>query len=244
MRFAFGLLVLLIPTLVLASPDYAREKRWADEVIPTIMVGDPVYLDLSSEHKFLTIFSEAKEARAALVIVHGIGVHPDWGIANTLRSRLVESGYTTLSIQMPVLAADAKSELYPATFPEAAQRIEKALSFLRSKGYKKIAIVSHSLGARMSLPFVLQNQKSLVAWVALGIGGSDDYAGIKLAVLDVYGEHDLPQVLANAEKRASSLKNNAQSKQVKILKADHFYNQHEDEMLRAVQTFLDAATAR
>ena len=26
-----------------AQPDYAREKRWADEITPAILVGDPVY---------------------------------------------------------------------------------------------------------------------------------------------------------------------------------------------------------
>lgn len=239
MRFIFGLWLLLIPALSFSSPDYAREKRMADEITPTIMVGDPLDLTMPDGRKFLGIFSETKNARAALIIVHGIGVHPDWGIVSTLRTRLAESGYTTLSIQMPVLAADAKAELYQATFPEAAERIASAVDFLHGKGYQKIAIVSHSLGARMSLPYVRQHQTKLSAWVALGIGGDENYAGLQLPVLDVYGERDLPQVLANAEKCASSLKSNRQGKQLKIAKAGHFYNQHEEEMLKAVLEFLN-----
>jgi predicted alpha/beta-hydrolase family hydrolase len=239
MRFIFGLWLLLLPVLGLASPDYAREKRMADEITPSIMVGDPVDLAMPDGRKFLGIFSATNNARIALIVVHGIGVHPDWGIVSTLRTRLAESGYATLSIQMPVLAADAKSELYQATFPQAAERIASAVDFLHGKGYQKIAIVSHSLGARMSLPYVRQHQAKLTAWVALGIGGDEDYAGLKLPMLDVYGEHDLPQVLVNVEKRALSLKDNRQAKQIKIPKSDHFYNQHEDELLKVLQEFLN-----
>ncbi|HTD91122.1 MAG TPA: hypothetical protein VK663_10700, partial [Burkholderiales bacterium] len=40
-----------------AQPDYAREKRWADEITPAILVGDPVYLALKSGQKFLAIYT-------------------------------------------------------------------------------------------------------------------------------------------------------------------------------------------
>ena len=39
-------------------------------------------------------------------LVHGLGIHPDWGLIGALRSDLPDAGYTTLSVQMPVLAAD------------------------------------------------------------------------------------------------------------------------------------------
>ena len=55
--------------------------------------------------------------------MHGIGVHPDWDLINTLRSALVDHGYTTLSVQMPVLAAEASTEDYRSTFDEAAERL-------------------------------------------------------------------------------------------------------------------------
>jgi len=45
--------------------------------------------------------------------------HPsDWGMVGTLRTELCRRGFATLSIQMPILAADAKAEAYPPTFPE------------------------------------------------------------------------------------------------------------------------------
>ena len=55
----------------------------------------------------------------------------------TLRQRLPDHGYTTLSIQMPILAVDAKPEAYVAHFPEAVERLQLAVAYLQSKGYKR-----------------------------------------------------------------------------------------------------------
>jgi pimeloyl-ACP methyl ester carboxylesterase len=233
-------LLSLVSTLVCAGADYAREKKWADEIVPGIVVGDPVYLELKQGHKFLTLFTPAKDAKKALVIVHGLGIHPDWGLIGTLRTQLADQGYTTLSLQMPVLANDATGDQYVPTFPEAAERILVAVEFLQAKGYQKIAIVSHSLGSRMSKVYVLKNQSKLAAWASLGIGGGETYDGVKIPVLDLYGENDLPPVLKGAAARAKSLQGNAGAKQVKVPKADHFYNNHEAEMVQAVKDFLGA----
>src|SRR3989338_3779526 len=105
-------LLLAVSTPVFAASDYAREKRGADEITPGIAVGDPVYLEQKNRHKFLGIYTEADKAKMGLVVVHGIGIHPDWGMVSTLRQRLPDHGYTTLSIQMPILAVDAKPEAY------------------------------------------------------------------------------------------------------------------------------------
>ncbi len=61
------------------TPDTAREKRWADEITPAILVGDAVYLAQKSGHKFLAIYAANAKARAGVIVVHGMGVHPDWG---------------------------------------------------------------------------------------------------------------------------------------------------------------------
>ena len=112
-----------------------RAKKWAGEITPGIVVGDPVYLEQKNRHKFLGIYTEVNKAKMGLVVVHGIGIHPDWGIIGTLRQRLPDHGYTTLSIQMPILAVDAKPEDV-AHFPEAVERLQLAVAYLKSKGYK------------------------------------------------------------------------------------------------------------
>ena len=73
MRSLLAAFVLLACAAAQAAPDYAREKRWADEVVPGIVVGDAVFLELGNGHKFLALLTEPGEPRAALIVVHGLG---------------------------------------------------------------------------------------------------------------------------------------------------------------------------
>jgi pimeloyl-ACP methyl ester carboxylesterase len=239
----YYVLVLLLMVVHLAyGADYVREKKWADEITPGIVVGDPVYLEEKAGHKSLTIYTAAPNAQAGLVIVHGIGVHPDWDLINTLRSALVDHGYTTLSVQMPVLAAEASTEDYRSTFDEAAERLKIAMDFLQAKGYKKIAIVSHSMGSRMTHAYLTREPSAPIrAWVCIGLGGEDDFRHMTLPVLDLYGENDLPAVLQGAQKRAASIKDLPRSQQVMAPQTDHFFNNQQTELVRYVRDFLDKA---
>jgi len=234
---AAGLAALFALNVFAGGADYAREKKWADEVVPGLVVGDPVYLQTPrGHHKFLTLFTPANTGKAAIV-VHGMGIHPDWGMVGTLRTELADRGYATLSIQMPILAADARSEAYPPTFPEAAERIAEAVGFLKAKGYTQIAIVSHSLGSRMSHVYMAGKPDAAVkSWVRLGISVGD-YQAVKLPILDLYGDND--PMLANAGKRKQSLVVKG-SRQVMIARADHFFTGREAEMVAAVADFLNA----
>lgn len=234
------ILVLLMASACAQAADYVREQKWADEVTPGVVVGDPVYLEQANAHKFLTLFTEVPKAKAALVIVHGIGVHPDWGLIGVLRSQLADHGYTTLSVQMPVLANEATAEEYPATFPEAAERLKVATAFLQAKGYKKIAIVSHSMGSRMTYEYLhKQADAPIAAWVAIGMVADVSYAAMKMPVFDLYGQNDLPQVLNSAKQRGASLKGKNKSRQHAVPGADHFFTGRDAELMKSVQDYLD-----
>lgn len=227
-----------------AKADYAREQRWADEITPAILVGDPVQLALPEGRKFLGIYAPNSKAQAGVVVVHGLGVHPDWGLINPLRSQLSEQGYATLSVQMPVLAAELRGDRYPPLFPEAAARIAVAVKFLQDKGHKKIAVVSHSFGSRMTN--VLLNQPdapAIAAWVSIGIVG--EYTKpetFKAPVLDLYGEKDFPEVLELAAQRAAVVQKIRSSAQIRVAGADHFFTGMDKELVRNVKQFLDRAT--
>jgi len=241
------LIILLFTTLSLnawAAADYAREKRWADEITPAILVGDPVQLALPSGRKFLAIHASNAKAQAGVVVVHGLGVHPDWGLINPLRSNLADQGYATLSVQMPVLASEARGDQYPPLFPEAAERIAAAVAFMRGKGHKKVAIVAHSLGARMTNVFLNTADRPPVdAFVAIGISG--EYTKpetFRAPVLDLMGGKDLPAVLDNAAKRAEAIRNIRGSGQISVAGADHFFNGMDRELLQQVKLFLDRTT--
>ena len=159
-------------------------------------------------------------------------------MVGTLRTELADRGFATLSIQMPILAVDAKAEDYPPTFPEAAERIAEAAGFLKAKGYLQIALVSHSMGSRMSMAYMAGPDPAVKSWASLGISVGDCTA-LKLPVLDLYGDSDLPPVLTNAGKRKQSLAAK-DSKQAMIARADHFFTGREAGMAAAVAGFLNA----
>jgi len=237
-----ALALLLAAPAAAREPDYAREKRWADEITPAILVGDPVYLAQKNGHKFLAIWAPNARASAGVVLVHGLGVHPDWGLINPLRSQLAEQGYATLSVQMPVLMAEMKAEAYLPLFPEAAERLAAAVAFLRGKGLKRVAMVSHSLGSRMVNHFLNHAADARIdAWVSVGMP-ADEYTRpetFRAPVLDLYGEKDFAAVLGNAGKRAASIRGIRGSAQVEVPGADHFYTGMEGDLVRHVRAFLD-----
>jgi alpha/beta superfamily hydrolase len=230
------------------AQDYAREKRWLDQVVPAALVGEPVMIKAASGHAFLGLYTEAKNPRAAIVLVHGIGVHPDHGVIGALRARLADLGYTTLSIQMPVAAADAGTRVYPPLFPDAADRMAKAAEWLQARGQTRLVLLSHSMGSFMANHYLDGTHEAAPyrAWIALGLGrdfspGMRDY---KFPVLDGYGEHDMETVLAAAGARRQALQVANGSRQIEIAGADHFYAGREGELAAAIDAFLRATVAQ
>jgi pimeloyl-ACP methyl ester carboxylesterase len=230
----FGLLFLSVVLSggELQAQDYAREARWKSEVTGNLVVGDAVDLRLPSGRTFLGLYTEGKAGQPAVVIVHGSGVHPDHAVIGSLRVALSDMGFTTLSIQMPVLAADAPAaDYYPKLFPEAGQRIAAAADWLKGKGVRKTVLVSHSLGAWMSQEYLKDAQTPpFAAYVSLGRSGP--LPKLSIPVLDVYGEKDLPAVLQSAKTRNAT-------RQVMIAGTDHFYNGKEAELARLVREFIE-----
>lgn len=225
------------------AADYQREQRWADEVLPSVLVGDPVWLAQTNGHKFLGLYTAVAKVKVGLVIVHGIGVHPDWGLIGTLRQQLPDDGYATLAIQMPVLQADARPEDYPPTFAESAERLRLAVEFLKDRGYARVAIVSHSLGTWMTYDYLIHQPASpVVAWVAIGAPNPFDLAKLKLPILDLYGQNDLPHVAQGAKQRAMGLKQRG-STQVMAPGADHFFTGQDAALREQVRGWLDKTLA-
>ncbi|MFZ5484927.1 MAG: DUF3530 family protein [Pseudomonadota bacterium] len=239
MRYLMLLSAWLLGFNALAS-DVAREKKWADEVLPSVLVGDPIWLKQADGHAFLGLYTPASPAKAGLVVVHGIGVHPDWGLISGLRQQLPDAGYATLSIQMPILQAEAKSEAYLPLFDQAADRLALAVADLKARGYNQVAIVAHSLGARMTHHYLTRaSQPDIAAWVAIGAPAPLDSSKLTLPILDLYGQNDLPAVLGHAATRATGLKH-GKSAQVVMPGADHFFAGQEAALVEQVRRWLDA----
>lgn len=242
MRSLLLLALLAGAAIAQAQPDYAREKRWAEEVTPGLVVGDAAYLAQKSGHKFLAIYTPVAQPRAAVITVHGQGVHPDWGLIGPLRSGLADVGYATLSVQMPVLAADALREDYPALFPDAADRLRAAIAFLTAKGHRNIALACHSMGARMCNYFLVNTpDNGVAAWISIGIvpGEFAEPGKLRLPILDIYGERDFAPVLEKAAARVAVLRTLKGSAQIEVAGADHYFAGSEGELVKQVRQFLD-----
>ena len=52
------------------------------------------------------------------MLLHGLGLQPDYGIVGELRVALAARGFATLSVQMPVLAADALPQEYAVLYAD------------------------------------------------------------------------------------------------------------------------------
>ena len=66
------------------------------------------------------------------VIIHGIGVHPNWNdVIYPLRTELPEQGWSTISIQAPILPNEAEPKDYAPLIKEIVPRIQAADNFLK-----------------------------------------------------------------------------------------------------------------
>ena len=224
--------------------DTARETRWANEVVPQLVVGDAVWLATPRHSRVLALYTKAPTAtQNAVIVVHGLGVHPDWNLIGVLRTELPERGFATLSVQMPVLAADAPRDAYEALFADAGERLTAAVAFLRDNGYAHVAVVSHSLGAAMVNAWLATHDERVVdAWVPVGMFVA--FASRpREPVLDVVGERDFPDVLAAARTRALKLPAGGCSASQVIAGADHYFGDAAQRLAASIALFLARAFA-
>ena len=237
-----GLFVLLALAATGAfGQDYEREKRWADSIVKTLMIGNAEWLEQKNGHRFLALYTVAEKSRGAVIVAHGRGWNPDFELYGTLRTRLAEQGYTTLSIQLPVLPSTAILGLYVPLYPDARERFQLAVDFLKAKGHKNIGIVSHSLGATMANQYLIRTDDSTVkAWVFIGIlQGLEEMYRIKIPTLDVYGSNDWTVTMWGADERKRQLQAVPGSDQIMVQGAKHFFEDREEELVRIVVAFLD-----
>jgi len=244
-RFIIAVLLAALAAAAMShTQDFEREARWRAEVVPGLVVGEAVDIPGPGGRPVLGLLTEPSGVERAtatlLVIVHGIGVHPDHGVIGKLRMDLADKGYGTLSIQMPVLASDAPMEHYEPLFGNAAERIAGAAAWARSKGFRDLVLVSHSLGSRMANAyFDRASPPAFRAWAALGLGApfSAKFAQKPaVPVLDVSGERDLEPVLKSRPARAG-IANASGGRQEQIPGADHFYAGREAELVSLIAEF-------
>ena len=252
-RISYALMLFLViwsfPSL---ASDTAKEKRWADQIVDSLIDGTAVWL-VAGDAKFLGIYMESasKPAKGAVIVAHGIGVHPDWvDVVYPLRVKLPEHGWATLSLQMPILPNEAKENEYAAVFPDISPRMNAAIAFLKSKGIDKIVIAGHSLGSTMSAYYLANNSSPVKGLVAISPGTNLSVPNLryfdtlpklnKLPILNLYGSIDNEDVVATANKRVDIAEEsgNKHFTQIMVTGANHFYQGKENELIKEVIDWL------
>lgn len=242
---AFVLAVALALPAAAAQPaDYIRESRWSQEVLAGLVVGDPVWLATPARPRILALYTEpSTPSKGSVIIVHGLGVHPDFGVIGGVRTLLADAGFATLSVQMPVLAADAPRDDYRATLPEAGDRIAAAIAWLRARGVAKVAVVAHSYGATMVDAFLARADAARIeAWAPVGML-IDFSSAPKQPVLDVLAEKEFKEIVAVAPLRKARLPKDGCSRALTIAGTDHYFGRGQQELATAIAAFLERVFA-
>jgi len=256
-----NILILLLNTVFLLifsqaalSSDLAKEKRWADQIVDSLLTGEAVWLE-DGKTKFLGLFTESETVKAktqgAMIIVHGIGVHPNWpDVVLPIRSALPSHGWATLSVQMPILTNDKDAIDYVPLLKEVNGRFNAAVKFLKGKNIQNIVIVAHSLGTTMSNQYLTDNPDSAVrAYIAISMSNNPKIKELNnvtklseiktIPVLDIYGSQDLDEVLQFAKHRSiAGKKTNSRYTQKMIRGAGHFYQSKNEQLIKVIRLWL------
>jgi hypothetical protein len=234
------------------QPDYARETRLAEQVVDDIFDGEPVWLE-ANDHPFLGIHTLNEEQnKGTVIILHGRGYHPDWPeVAGPLRIGLVDAGWSTLSVQMPVLA---KGRLYYDNLPLlkfARGRIESAIAYVAESSDQPIILAAHSCGAHMANDWLNNSGDSKIdGYIIMGAGATDyrqelqtpfPFANMRVPVLDLYGEFEFPRPLAMLPERQELLEagDHPGSRLIMLPQADHYFHGAGDPLTEIVAEWLN-----
>jgi pimeloyl-ACP methyl ester carboxylesterase len=262
-RIRFSLLIGLLASLVSGqvaaqtTSNIEREKNWADQVVDAVVVGEPVWLT-ARQHKFLALYAPpAQPGSQGVILIHGRGVHPAWGFIDSLRTDLADSGYHTLSLQMPILAANAQFAAYGKTFPEAFERIDAGIQYLKRKGINRVILIGHSSGAMTVVAYVAKRPAAPVARiVAIGLStlpnGPDTMQparmlkSVHVPLLDIYGANDLHEVLSYTEARRTAAQSagNRGYSAVRVPDTDHFFTGQYEALKTHIMGWLNRSSGK
>ena len=230
-----------------------REQQIAEKLTLTADADEIISLKVSGG-RFIGLYKRARssEARGVVILVHGMGAHPDWpDVISPLRTRLTEFGWSTLSIQMPILSPEEPVAEYGKTLRLANSRIQAAVDYLHDWEIEPIILLGYSFGASQAANFLASNKpEDIKAFVSVSMLAQkfikpelDVFkfiAGITIPIFDIYAEEDLDDVRRGIDDRrlAASKNGNTGFQQIEVQKAGHHYLGLEDVLVEQIQVWL------
>ena len=230
-----------------------REQQIAEKLTLTADADEIISLKVSGG-RFIGLYKRARssEARGVVILVHGMGAHPDWpDVISPLRTRLTEFGWSTLSIQMPILSPEEPVAEYGKTLRLAISRIQAAVDYLHDWEIEPIILLGYSFGASQAANFLASNKpEDIKAFVSVSMLAQkfikpelDVFkfiAGITIPIFDIYAEEDLDDVRRGIDDRrlAANKNGNTGFQQIEVQKAGHHYLGLEDVLVEQIQVWL------
>lgn len=191
-------------------------------------------------------YLDGKDSKVAVILAHGRGNSPNGNVVGSLRNVIHKDlGFHTFALSMPDPRADSPdSPELAAAFPEAYQRIQAAIDYLkRDKQVERIYLMGHSMGGRMTSGFLAANPEvGAVGFIGVGLtaGGKEpvntnlNLRKVKIPVLDVYGDNEMDARAASFRKPMVS----DRFVQVEIPGAKHDYRGYDKPVADAVIAWL------
>lgn len=232
------------------ASDLKREAEFAEEISNTLTLGKIVPLQAAGQ-KFLALYAEAENTaeKGAVIILHDSGGHPDQReLVHSLRTVLPEHHWATLALQMPLRENGADSNEYYALFPEARERIEAGIRYLRQNGAETLILAGYGVGGLMAVSALKQPMSEINALVAISLPVPDTTISaaqtlefikqIKIPMLDIDGAQDVPEVVKSARDRRVAAKENKGYRQIKINDEGHLYLHDEGLLVKRIYSWL------
>ena len=125
------------------------------------------------------------------------------------------------------------------------ERIEAALAMLQAKGIKQVIFLGHGNDAEVAIDLLDSQTLPVAGLILVGLSDvdvDDDFKGLEIPVLEVYGTQDLPGVAMAIKQRKASMNRVAKPNYAirQILGANHVFYGLEPMLLMTVRSWLKA----
>ena len=205
-------LILKALTILFCSPLSAsnlwKEDNIAKQIQKITDDKEIVWLETDDRQPTLALYKEPviTDIKGATIILHDIGHQPNWSqVIAPLRMQLPQNGWHTLSVQMPIpdrlWQFNSPEDIYSASI----NRLQAAITYLQTKNIKNLILIAQGDSAALASHYLSSSQHPFSAFVAISITHGADASdwrnisqsmkSLNLATLDIYAEHDRPNVL-------------------------------------------------